>query len=358
MGGENDAYTNYHQHTAQIIISNGQGTSSSRALEIGLLDSGRGIIQASESGVGYNMLDLNPGGGIVNIGRESWTNNSGLYIDGYHTRTNNQGALISLNGTNFYTSPIRFTPAWYGLDGETPTENREKMAITTSYTIFTKNVIISSDKRIKKNIIEVPDNMSLYKLRNIECKYYNYIDTFNRGSNKIIGFIAQQVREHMPEAVSIVNDFIPNIHKLIQNPLWITVDISENDVLKKKYKLTINDFNDPSDNTYKFYVSNDGGINETTINTKCTDNNSFIFDNSWNNVIIYGKEVNDFHTLDKQKLFTLNFSATQEIDRIQQNEKNRLDEANNKIAILEEKNKQLESTLEQVLKRLGELENN
>lgn len=358
LGGENDAYTLHHQHTTQIRITNGQGTSSSRALEIGLLNSGRGIIQANESGFGYNPLDLNPGGGIVSVGRESSTNNSGLYIDGYHTRTDNQGALISLDGTNFYTSPIRFTPAWFGLDGDTATQNREKMAISTDYTIFTKNVIISSDKRIKKNIIEVPDNMSLYKLRNIECKYYNYIDTFNRGSNKIIGFIAQQVREYMPEAISIVNNFIPNVHKLIENPSWSTVDISENDVLKKKYKITINDFNDPSDNTYKFYVSNDGGINETTINTKCTDNNSFIFDNSWNNVIIYGKEVDDFHTLDKQKLFTLNFSATQEIDRIQQNEKNRLDEANNKIAILEEKNKQLESTLEQVMKRLDELENN
>ena len=30
------------------------------------------------------------------------------------------------------------------------------------------------------------------------------------------------------------------------------------------------------------------------------------------------KQVNDFHTIDKQKLFTVNFSATQEIDRIQQ----------------------------------------
>ena len=28
------------------------------------------------------------------------------------------------------------------------------------------------------------------------------------------------------------------------------------------------------------------------------------------------KEVDDFHTLDKQKLFALNFSATQELDKI------------------------------------------
>ena len=34
--------------------------------------------------------------------------------------------------------------------------------------------------------------------------------------------------------------------------------------------------------------------------------------------LCYGIEVDDFHTLDKSKLFALHFSATQEIDRIQQ----------------------------------------
>ena len=357
LGGESDAYTHHHQHTAQIRITNGQGTYSTRALEFALLDGGRAVIQANESGVGYNTIDLNPAGGAVTIGRETWTNNSGLYIDGYHTRTNNTGAILSLDGIYLHTSSSRYVPAWYGLDGDTATNDREKNGNKYSIYHIYKNLIISSDKRIKQNIVEVPDDMSLHKLRNIECKYYNYIDKFNRGSDKIIGFIAQQVREHMPEAVSIVNNFIPNVHKIIENPSWNLVDVSENNIVKKKYKLTIDDFNDPSDNTYKFYVSNDGGINETTVETKCVNNNSFIFDNSWNDIVIYGKEVEDFHTLDKQKLFTLNFSATQEIDRIQQSEKNRLDEANIKISKLEEKNKQLESTLEQVLKRLNELEN-
>ena len=57
---------------------------------------------------------------------------------------------------------------------------------------------------------------------------------------------------------------------------------------------------------------------------------SFIFDQSWNNIYVW-KEVIDFHTLDKQKLFALNFSATQEIDRIQQEEQNKLTQANQKF---------------------------
>ena len=86
---------------------------------------------------------------------------------------------------------------------------------------------------------------------------------------------------------------------------------------------------------------------------------SFIFDNSWNYIFCYGKEVDDFHTLDKQKLFTLNFSATQEIDRIQQAEKVKLAAAEAKlaaaeveIAALKAKNDTLESTLKNLLAEL------
>ena len=42
---------------------------------------------------------------------------------------------------------------------------------------------------------------------------------------------------------------------------------------------------------------------------------SFIFDEKYKHVFLYGKEVDDFHFLEKNKLFALNFSATQEIDR-------------------------------------------
>ena len=47
---------------------------------------------------------------------------------------------------------------------------------------------------------------------------------------------------------------------------------------------------------------------------------SFIFDKSYDSIFIYGKSVDDYHTLNKDILFTVNFSATQEIDRVQQAE--------------------------------------
>ena len=51
-------------------------------------------------------------------------------------------------------------------------------------------------------------------------------------------------------------------------------------------------------------------------------------------IFCYGYEVQDFHALDKQKLYALNFSATQEIDRQQQSDKAKINELENEVATL------------------------
>ena len=78
----------------------------------------------------------------------------------------------------------------------------------------------------------------------------------------------------------------------------------------------VTDLSDCSGITYRFYVGNDpSGNDEIRKDIIGNSDNSFTFDTSYNNVFCYGKEVDDFHTLDKNKLFALNFSATQELDR-------------------------------------------
>ena len=67
-----------------------------------------------------------------------------------------------------------------------------------------------SDERIKTDI---NDDTALFKILAIQPKTYKYIDQAERGSNLVIGFIAQQVKEVIPEAVSLESQFIPNISK-------------------------------------------------------------------------------------------------------------------------------------------------
>ena len=59
----------------------------------------------------------------------------------------------------------------------------------------TSSLVVSSDSRLKENIVDVPDNLALQYVRDIPCRYYTYRDTINRGTTQTIGFIAQEVKE-------------------------------------------------------------------------------------------------------------------------------------------------------------------
>jgi alpha-tubulin suppressor-like RCC1 family protein len=239
------------------------------------------------------------------------------------------------------------------------TNGRIHVGLRVKRGIWCYQLNYDSDMRIKENIRDVSDNFALQKLRDISCVNYEYKDKINRGFSETIGFIAQQVKEHMPIAIAIQKEIIPNEMRVIENPVWNIVhptDVSDN----KIYKLTINDLNDTSGNIlYRFYVSNDISGNDECkkeIYSLEDDPKSFLFDQSWNNVFLYGKKVDDFHTLDKQKLFSLNFSATQEIDRIQQ--KQVLDIESLKVENMQLKTEvaTLKTQMENILSRLSELE--
>ena len=55
------------------------------------------------------------------------------------------------------------------------------------------------------------------------------------------------------------------------------------------------------------------------------------------NVFIYGKEINDFHTLKKDYIFSLNVCATQELYKLIQNQNIIIEDLKNRISILEQK---------------------
>ena len=69
-----------------------------------------------------------------------------------------------------------------------------------------------SDQRIKSNIVDINDTYALDQLRGLKPKYYNYKDVKERGDESVIGFIAQEVKEVVPRAVSITDGEIPNIY--------------------------------------------------------------------------------------------------------------------------------------------------
>ena len=170
-------------------------------------------------------------------------------------------------------------------------------------------ILISSDSRIKTDISLVDDSSALDKVNMIESYEYNYIDPLKRQPNKTIGFLAQEVRQVLPNAVSIQKESIPDEMRPIENPQWIESG--------DKWNLSI-DMDISSNNTGKcrFYVSDDiSGNDEIMVDVSVNEDKTFTFDKKWNKVFLYGKEVDDFHTLDKNQIFALHHSAIQELSR-------------------------------------------
>jgi hypothetical protein len=220
---------------------------------------------------------------------------------------------------------------------------------------ITKDYVVnSSDRRIKTNIVDVPDNLALQQLRSIPCRYYEYIDKIERGSDQTIGFIAQEVKSIIPMAVSEQKEIIPDVYKKI-NSTWTSVD--------DKFNMSSSDLSNVSDVKYRFYVSNNSDYSdEKKIELIGNSDDTFTFDVQYTNVFCYGSEVEDFHTLDKNKLFTVNFSATQEIDRIQQTHiteiaslKTENQEQQTKINTLETENQQQQTKINELTSIIDKL---
>ena len=185
----------------------------------------------------------------------------------------------------------------------------------------TGNVISSSDARIKTNIRDLQDDNALRMILNIEPKTYNYVDTRNTG-NTVYGFIAQQIREVIPDAVKLQTEFIPNIFAVasfdavdsIITFADIAVEISANTRLKCY---------DMRNNTIIVVVTEI--ISRVSFKIRMNAVNPL----RGAMIFVYGTEVNDFHALNKEYINTLNVCAVQELHRkivLQQGEINELKE--------------------------------
>ena len=168
--------------------------------------------------------------------------------------------------------------------------------------------VSTSDIRTKEDIQDINDNYALLKILAIEPKTYKYIDKVEKGDNKVYGFIAQQIKKVIPEAISLENSYIPNImlnadyyNNIITLP-YLPTKVTIN--VKDKIKCF-----DINNNCIEVEVSKI--INELEFEIKDLDKE---YKN--NRIFVYGTYVTDFHTLSKEHIFSLNVGATQELYRL------------------------------------------
>jgi hypothetical protein len=181
-----------------------------------------------------------------------------------------------------------------------------------------------SDTRIKTNLRDISDGDSLQQLRLIEPTSYQYINHIEKGNQRVYGFIAQQIKEVLPYAVSLQSHPIPDIYDL--------ADVSGTTVTLRTKTFSYSDVSATVNMILQETGKQDVSANFLPPNTIQLHQP---FQQDVSQAFVYGRKVDDFHTLDKDVIFTINVAATQELDRQLQTAKDKIQSLENRLSMLE-----------------------
>lgn len=179
--------------------------------------------------------------------------------------------------------------------------------------------LIPSDARIKENINNADMNEILSKINKLQFKNYNYINKNQYKGNKVYGLLAQDVVSVIPEAVNLSTEYLPNVMKYSESINIVNdkviINIVTNNILKvgDYIKLIIDKY---GEKIVKVYDINDNSITVSMWHNIDTTAN----------VLVYGSQVNDYHTLDASYLGVLALAGVKEL--YQQIEKIKLQNKN------------------------------
>ena len=257
----------------------------------------------------------------------------------YLQDTDHKSSMIHCNNSNFYilngsgTNSVNWSTASTGRYALIINLNNNDFLI--GGTAYANGYNYHSDARIKKDIVDIDDTSALEKLRLIQPKTYKYRNEEERGSSTVYGFIAQDISNVLPYAVSITADVVPTI--LSSSNVTALTDTSVQLTLDKTIPDDIN-----LTNTSNIHITVDGvggyvcPVISTTGNNIITIEKTSELSNitSTSTAYIFGEHVQDFHNIDKSAIFTIATAALQEVDRQLQSEKTKVSTLETQVADL------------------------
>ena len=294
---------------------------------------------------------------------------------------------LEINGSKAVdSSPYLNSQYYYRGDGNSrlgASDNNAtyQISLKTSNSIWVCGTYIwlTSDQRIKKNVLQLNADKMINVLRNLRPISFDFIDHVKNGNKKKLGFIAQEINEILPEGITLNTDVIPNnmLKGSITKPIetdeehHFTLKPDDTDITLQYLLLTtdsslnfdtVNPYS--STNVYKFKVyCGDKWTKEQDIYIRSDYN---VTDDKYTYVIgmkkevydivmteptlfVYGQYVYDLHILDHDTIYTVATAALQEVDRQQQADKVRIAELEAKVA-------EQQSLINDILERLKTLE--
>lgn len=158
-----------------------------------------------------------------------------------------------------------------------------------------------SDQRIKHISGRSNATRDLATLSAIEVTDYTHIDTPQRGDKAHKKVIAQQVEKVFPQAVNKITDVVPDIYQpATVKDGWIALEDLAKANLKKGDRV-------------RLIGKATQGVQEVLEVADGRFRTAFKADSD--TIFVYGREVNDFRTVDYEAISMLNVSATQELHR-------------------------------------------
>ncbi|MGB6223438.1 tail fiber domain-containing protein [Haloferula sp.] len=184
-------------------------------------------------------------------------------------------------------------------------------------------LVSSSDERIK-SIEGCSDGAKdLDTLVGIEVTDYHYKDVIGKGSVPQKKVVAQQVEKVYPQAVSLQTDVVPDIYQIAKTKDgW--VELATDLKMGERVKLI---------------SGKEEGIHEVLEIAEGRFRTAFKSEDD--KLFVYGREVNDFRTVDYDAIAMLNVSATQELARRLEAQRALLAAKDAEVAQLREENDKL-----------------
>jgi len=234
-------------------------------------------INFAETGIADGRLYL-AAGGNVGIGTDTPTK-AKLEINGFANSNVFFGWMYGSNGINSSISgPLN-------------------LSLHASNPIAADAFIAFSDQRIKRITGRSNAARDLSTLSAIEVTDYTHIDTPQRGDKSHKKVIAQQVETIYPQAVNKITDVVPDIYqRAAVKDGWIVLNAN----LKKGDRVRL--IGKATQGVHEVLEVADGRFRTA-------------FKADSDTIFVYGREVNDFRTVDYEAIAMLNVSATQELHR-------------------------------------------
>lgn len=251
--------------------------------------------------------------------------------------------------------------AHFGMSGGGPDttgngpRNWDTVSIFAEGLVSGQAFIAFSDARIKQNLQPSDAAKDLATILQLKVTDYRLTDWVANGRQRKKGFIAQEVKSLIPEAVTVSRDFIPDIFApavavTVQRAAGtMTVKMASAHGLQAgdKVRLMIDDA------PQEVVVTKTGSATEFEVGQ---------IKGEPKRVFVYGREVSDFLAVDYDRIFTTGIAAIQELARkvkeleSKQAQFSVLEQKASRAEALEKANIELQGRLERQDKRLAALE--